>query len=70
MSLLDSNNSDLQDIINEGDLFFKKSNNEEIMIYSDSYLSALSIHQNEILLGTSFGLTFVNMGSNLSRSRV
>ncbi len=54
-------------IINEGDLFFKKSNNEEIMIYSDSYLSALSIHQNEILLGTSFGLTFVNMGSNLSR---
>ena len=36
------------------------------MVYSSTNISALSTHQNEILLGTSNGLTFVNITSYFS----
>ena len=38
--------------------FFKEGANEDLMIYSSTHISSLSIHQNEILLGTSNGLDF------------
>ena len=50
-------------IVNDGDLFFKKGADEDLKVYSNTHISALSTHQNEILLGSSNGLTFVNMTS-------
>ena len=57
-------------IVNEGNLFFKEGVNEDLSIYSSTHISALSTNQNEILLGTSNGLTFVNMTSYSSRRLV
>ena len=53
-------------IVNEGNLFFKEGADEDLLVYSSTNISALSTHQNEILLGTSNGLTFVNITSYFS----